>query len=113
MESVDAETNGLKGGGTHFTISDEPLFLEYKEEDNEAAAKAKLEGEVKQAKRGIEEGNVEGKYGAIVGKYYFSEEHPEFGSDVFCLRWTNVNRYTLVCSASKQALEEFQAIYEL
>jgi len=113
IEYVDAETNGKKSGGTHFTLSSDQLFLDYENFDDEAGASAKLNKARSNAKQFIEEGNVQGDGGVIAGKYSVTENRSRYENDRFCLTWTRVNRYAQVCSASTQAIEEFRTVYDL
>lgn len=113
MESVDLQTGGSKAGGTHFHISSDELFLDYTYFEDEATANANLENERANAKAVIEQGDVRGNRGTVTGTYWITEDHTRYEKDRFCLKWTNANRYTAVCSASRQALEEFRAAYDL
>jgi hypothetical protein len=114
MESVDAETGGKKGGGTHFSISSNEIFLDYQYFDDADAAVAKFnEAPPTPLRQVIEEGNVSGASGVRVGKFSFAENEASYENNRFCLRWSNAKRYVIVCSASRQAIEEFRTVYDL
>lgn len=113
MESVDAETGGKKGGGTHFSLSSDQLFLDYQYFDDKAIANAELNKAMSNANQVIEEGNVQGKGGSIVGRFRITEDRSRYENDRYCLRWTKQNRYAQLCSASRQAIEEFRTVYDL
>jgi hypothetical protein len=114
MESVDAETGGKKGGGTHFSITSGELFLDYTYLSNEAEAKAEVDGSRLGTERVIEEGDIREADGMAVGKFSLAENtSATHENNRFCLRWSRVNRFSEVCSTSRQAIEEFRTIYEL
>ena len=114
MESVDAETGGKKGGGTHFFLSSNEVFLDYQHFDDADAAVAKFREAPRTPLRNvIEEGNVSGAGGAHVGKFSFAENESSYENNRFCLRWSNAKRYVRVCSASRQAIHEFRTVYDL
>ena len=113
MESVDAETGGKRGGGTHFTLSSGELFLDYQYFSGAAEATRRIDEETDSAKELIERGDVPGIAGGIVGKFVIAETGSAYPNNKVCLRWSNTNRYARVCSESTPALDEFRTIYEL
>lgn len=113
LESVDAETGGKKGGGAHFTLSSNELFLDYQYFDDAEEAAAKFNEARSPLRHVIEEGNVSGATGVHVGKFSFTENESSYANNRFCLRWSNAKRYVIVCSESRQAIEEFRTVYDL
>jgi hypothetical protein len=73
MESVDAETGGTKGGGTHFHILSGELCLDYQYYDDEAGANRRLDEMTSTAKRVIEQGPVPSDAGNVGGKFVITE----------------------------------------
>jgi hypothetical protein len=109
MEYVDAETNGRKGGGTHFSLTSTELFFDYENFEDEFIANARLESVRTNAAQVLEEGNVLAQGDVIAGKFLVARHENER----FCLTWSRANRYSSVCSESKQAIEEFRTVYKL
>ncbi len=112
MESVDAETGGDKGGGTHFHVSSNELFLDYTYFDDAAGANRELDKRTATAKQVIEQGDVSGDAGEIVGKFVVTETTSTYPNDRFCVQWSKANRYSQVCSEFRQGLDEFRTVYE-
>ena len=113
MESVDAETSGRKSGGTHFSLNEERLFLDYEYLDDDRTAQTKIDESGSKGKRILEQANMIGTDGRSIGKLIVVESDSKHPNVRFCLLWTNKNKFTQVCSESTRAIEDFRSTYEL
>lgn len=113
MEAVDVETNGRRGGDTHFHIGPGEVFLSYETMDSPLRAAQKVGENRSKAVRVIEVGEVQGSGDVSRDSYLLVENESRHENTRFCLYWSKADRYHSVCSASIQPIEHFRALYEL
>jgi hypothetical protein len=113
MEAVDVETNGQRGGDTHFHLGPGEVFLSYETLGSPLSANQKVEEGKAKAIRVIEEGEVPGGGDASQGVYILVESESRHENTRYCLYWSKTVRHHSVCSASIQPIEHFRALYEL
>ena len=113
MESVDAETNGERGGGTHFHIGPGEVFLDYTTLDSPSRATQMVDENRARGIRILAEGPVQGGHGTVHGGYVLVENESGHENTRYCLHWSKGARFHTVCSASTQPIEHFRASYEL
>jgi hypothetical protein len=113
IEWVDTETNGKVAGGTHFSLGEGQLFLDYEYFDGPHTAESRVDELGLKAKRILEESKLTASDGGNIGKLLVLESDSKHSNLEYCLLWANRSKFTRVCSESIHAIEEFRIIYEL
>lgn len=106
IESVDAETNGKKGGETHFhsNSSDEEVFYSYDNFDSNDEAQSYFDKRTNEFRFLIRDSKLTDKNGKEVGqKTLFLSE-----SNNYVLYWINGVKFNSVSIKSLSAVEEIE-----